>query len=102
MLETAAVAIGRRDLSTRVRLARGDASEFEAQTLFGRPGFDRVFVSYSLSMIPEWRRTIAAALDAVDDGGSLHVVDFGRQEHLPGWFRRIVARLAGEIPCDPT
>ena len=38
-------------------------------------------------MIPEWRRTVAAALDAVDDGGSLHIVDFGRQERLPGWFK---------------
>lgn len=87
MLETAAVAIGRRDLSARVRLAQGDASGFDSEALFGRPGFDRVFISYSLSMIPEWRRTVAAALDAVGDSGSLHIVDFGRQEHLPGWFK---------------
>ena len=85
MLETAAVAIGRRDIS--VKLARGDASDFDPETLFGRSGFDRVFISYSLSMIPEWRRTIAAALDVVGDGGSLHIVDFGRQERLPGWFK---------------
>ncbi len=31
-------------------------------------------------------------------GGSLHIVDFGRQERLPGWFRTGAARLAGEIP----
>lgn len=86
MLETAAVAIGRRDLSARVGLAQGDASDFDAEALFGRPAFDRVFISYALSMIPEWRRTVAAALDALGEGGSLHIVDFGRQERLPRWF----------------
>ena len=38
-------------------------------------------------MIPRWRRTIVAALDALDPGGELHIVDFGRQERLPAWFR---------------
>ena len=101
MLETAAVAVGRRDLSARVRLARGDASDFDAETLFGRPGFDRVFISYALSMIPEWRRTVAAALDAVDDGGSLHIVDFGRQERLPGWFRTALRAWLAKFHVSP-
>ncbi len=87
MLETAAVSIGKRDLSSRVSLARGDATAFDPEKLFGLAGFDRIFISYSLSMIPEWRRTIAAALEALNEGGSLHVVDFGRQERLPDWFK---------------
>jgi S-adenosylmethionine-diacylgycerolhomoserine-N-methlytransferase len=101
MLETASVAIGRRDLSARVRLAQGDASDFDAGTLFGRPGFDRVFISYSLSMIPEWRRTVAAALDAVDDGGSLHIVDFGSQERLPGWFKSALRAWLAKFHVSP-
>jgi S-adenosylmethionine-diacylgycerolhomoserine-N-methlytransferase len=101
MLETASVAIGRRDLSARVRLAQGDASDFDAETLFGRRGFDCVFVSYSLSMIPEWRRTVAAALDAVDDGGSLHIVDFGRQEHLPDWFKTALRAWLAKFHVSP-
>jgi S-adenosylmethionine-diacylgycerolhomoserine-N-methlytransferase len=101
MLETASVAIGRRDLSARVRLAQGDASAFDAESLFGRHGFDRVFVSYSLSMIPEWRRTVAAALDAVDDGGSLHIVDFGRQERLPGWFKTALRAWLAKFHVSP-
>lgn len=101
MLGTAAVVIGRRDLSARVKLAQGDASDFDAETLFGRPGFDRVFISYSLSMIPEWRRTVAAALDAVDDGGSLHIVDFGRQEHLPGWFKSALRAWLAKFHVSP-
>lgn len=87
MLWTASVAISRRGLAGRVTLARGDASDFDARALFGRPCFDRVFVSYSLSMIPEWRRTVAAALDALDPDGSLHIVDFGRQQRLPAGFK---------------
>jgi S-adenosylmethionine-diacylgycerolhomoserine-N-methlytransferase len=101
MLETASVAIGRRDLSARVRLARGDASDFDTETLFGRPGFDRVFVSYSLSMIPEWRQTIAAARDAVDDAGSLHIVDFGRQERLPSWFKSALRAWLAKFHVSP-
>lgn len=101
MLETASVAIGRRNLSARVRLAQGDASDFDAEALFGRTGFDRVFISYSLSMIPEWRRTVAAALDAVGDGGSLHIVDFGRQERLPGWFKAALRAWLAKFHVSP-
>ena len=101
MLETAGVAVARRDLSARVRLAQGDASDFDAAALFGRQGFDRVFISYALSMIPEWRRTVTAALDAVDDGGSLHIVDFGRQERLPGWFKAALRAWLAKFHVTP-
>jgi S-adenosylmethionine-diacylgycerolhomoserine-N-methlytransferase len=87
MLATAEVAIARQNLAARVSLAQGDASDFDTQTLFGRAGFDRVFISYALSMIPEWRRTVTAALETLNEGGSLHIVDFGRQERLPSFFR---------------
>ncbi|MDX8435134.1 class I SAM-dependent methyltransferase [Mesorhizobium abyssinicae] len=90
MLETAEAAIGREGLSGRVALARGDATDFDAGTLFGVARFDRVFVSYSLSMIPGWEKTISEALAALAPGGSLHVVDFGQQEGLPRWFRALL------------
>ncbi|TIV06609.1 MAG: class I SAM-dependent methyltransferase, partial [Mesorhizobium sp.] len=54
MLETANAAIAREGLSGKVKLARGDATDFDAKALFGLEHFDRVFVSYSLSMIPGW------------------------------------------------
>jgi S-adenosylmethionine-diacylgycerolhomoserine-N-methlytransferase len=90
MLETANAAMDRERLAPRVSLARGDATDFDAEALFGVPRFDRVFVSYSLSMIPGWERTISAALTALAPGGSLHVVDFGQQEGLPRWFRALL------------
>ena len=77
-------------------LARADASCFDPVELFGRATFDRVFVSYALSMIPPWKETIAHGLQLLAPGGSLHIVDFGQQEHLPdlaktglfAWLRR--------------
>ena len=90
MLETAAAAVVRENLSDRVALARGDATDFDAKALFGTDSFDRVFVSYSLSMIPGWEKTVSAALGALAPGGSLHVVDFGQQEGLPRWFRALL------------
>ncbi|WP_027051087.1 class I SAM-dependent methyltransferase [Mesorhizobium erdmanii] len=90
MLETAAKAIDREGLSGHVLLAGGDATDFNAKALFGRDGFDRVFVSYSLSMIPGWEKTVSAALALLSPGGSLHIVDFGQQEGLPRWFRSLL------------
>ncbi len=87
MLETAAATLHRNGLAGRTTLARGDASAFDAAQLFGRAGFDRILISYSLSMIPRWRRTVVSALDALGPDGELHIVDFGRQERLPAWFR---------------
>lgn len=75
-------------LRRRARLARADACAFDPVTLFDEPGFDRVVLSYSLSMIPDWRGALGAALAAVAPGGELHVVDFGSQARLPRWFRR--------------
>ena len=90
MLETAASSIGRAGLAERIRLAQADAARFDPEALFARPAFDRVFFSYSLSMIPDWRAAIDAALAAVAPGGRLHLVDFGRQEGLPAPFRALL------------
>ena len=70
-----------------VRLARADATAFDPALQFGVPGFSRIFVSYSLSMIPGWQDVLARALTWLAPGGELHVVDFGGQERLPVWFR---------------
>jgi S-adenosylmethionine-diacylgycerolhomoserine-N-methlytransferase len=101
MLETATAAIAREGLSGRVKLARGDATDFDAKALFSVERFDRIFVSYSLSMIPGWEKTIFAALAALSPGGSLHVVDFGQQEALPGWFRTLLRGWLRKFHVEP-
>ena len=101
MLETAAAAIAREGLSGRVALARGDATDFDAGAMFGVARFDRVFVSYSLSMIPGWEKTVSEALAALAPGGSLHVVDFGQQEGLPRWFRTLLRGWLRKFHVEP-
>lgn len=66
-----------------------DATSFRPQE-FGVEGFDRILISYALSMIPDWEGAIDAALAALSPNGSLHIVDFGQQERLPGWFGRLL------------
>ncbi|TIW14942.1 MAG: class I SAM-dependent methyltransferase, partial [Mesorhizobium sp.] len=101
MLETANAAIAREGFSGKVKLARGDATDFDAKALFGVEHFDRVFVSYSLSMIPGWEKTVTAALAVLAPGGSLHVVDFGQQEGLPHWFRTMLRGWLRKFHVEP-
>lgn len=86
MLETAAAAIHRAGLRDRVRLARGDAADFDPEAIFGRSGFDRIFISYAVSMIPGWRDVIDEAVSRLAPRGELHVVDFGDLGDLPPLF----------------
>ena len=86
MLATAHDEIAREGLSARIRLARADATEFDPARLFGVPAFSRIFISYTLSMIPQWPRVLAEALRRLTPDGQLHIVDFGGQERLPRWF----------------
>jgi S-adenosylmethionine-diacylgycerolhomoserine-N-methlytransferase len=103
MLTSAISAISRRGLADRVRVAHGDGTAFNPQNLFGIPCFDRVFISYSLSMIPDWRRVLEAAASRLKPGGRLHIVDFGGQERLPDIARALLRqwlRLFDVTPRD--
>ncbi len=66
-----------RRLGAQARLALGDAGGFDAKALLGRQAFDRVTISYALSMIPCWEAALAHAAALLAPGGSLHIVDFG-------------------------
>jgi S-adenosylmethionine-diacylgycerolhomoserine-N-methlytransferase len=92
MLTRAIDQLGRAGLSGRVRVAHGDATAFEPQRLFGRETFDRIFISYSISMIPDWNGAIDRALALLAPGGELHIVDFGGQTGLPAPFRFALRR----------
>ncbi len=88
MLAQARRSVARAELSQRITLAKGDAACFDPQVLFGRERFDRIFISYALSMIPPWQATLTHAFDLLTPDGSLHVVDFGDQAGMPKWFRK--------------
>ena len=101
MLETAEKSIGRAGLADRIRIAPGDATAFSGERPFGTAAFDRIFISYALSMIPDWEGTIPAALAALAPGGSLHIVDFGQQERLPRWFRTLLRGWLAKFHVEP-
>lgn len=101
MLETAAASVARAGLAGRIRIAQGDATAFSGEALFGVPQFDQVFISYALSMIPPWREAINEAFAAVAPGGSLHIVDFGEQSGLPGWFRSGLRAWLAKFSVEP-
>lgn len=91
----------RRRLGSRATLAFGDACSFDAQALFGVAAFDRIVLSYSLSMIPDWQRALNHAAAHLAPGGALHVVDFGTQAGLPGWFREGLRRWLARFHVTP-
>ena len=101
MLASAAASLGRAGLAGRVALAQGDATAFDPQRLFGEAEFDRVIISYALSMIPPWRKALARSLDIVARGGSLHIVDFGEGEGLPAPFRGGLRRWLAAFDVTP-
>jgi S-adenosylmethionine-diacylgycerolhomoserine-N-methlytransferase len=101
MLDTAQAAIARNDVSDRISVAAGDATDFSANRLFGVATFDRVVISYAVSMIPPWRTAVQHAADAVAPGGRLHIVDFGQQERLPRWFKRGLRLWLAKFSVEP-
>ncbi|MBW9055433.1 class I SAM-dependent methyltransferase [Rhizobium mesosinicum] len=68
---------------------------------FGITGFDRILISYALSMIPDWERAVDASIAALNPGGELHIVDFGQQEGLPTWFRNLLQAWLAKFHVTP-
>lgn len=90
MLATARDKVAAAGLSDRISFGLGDAADFDSVALFGEAAFDRLFFSYTLSMIPCWEQALAHAPSMLAPGGSIEIVDFGQQERLPRLFRSLL------------
>jgi S-adenosylmethionine-diacylgycerolhomoserine-N-methlytransferase len=101
MLGAAAASIAHAGLSSRISITQADATAFDPLALFGHAQFDRVIISYALSMIPPWREALGQALDVVAPRGSLHVVDFGDCSGLPGPFKAALRRWLAAFDVSP-
>ena len=99
MLETARKSIDRAGLSDRITLKQADATNFDAAALFGHAQVDRVFFSYTLSMIPDWKAALVQGAKATK--GSAHVVDFGQLERWPGVLKRILFAWLDSFDVEP-
>lgn len=101
MLTSARGKIEQAGLHPHVRVAHGDATAFDPMLPFGRAQFERILISYSLSMIPPWEAALDRALTLLAPGGELHVVDFGDQRDLPGVFRSGLRRWLAMFEVTP-
>jgi S-adenosylmethionine-diacylgycerolhomoserine-N-methlytransferase len=101
MLNSAKRAISRAGLNARVHVAHADATRFDPRSLFGIDQFDRIFISYSLSMIPQWQSVVGAAISHLAPNGELRIIDFGGQERLPVAFRRLLWRWLSAFRVTP-
>jgi S-adenosylmethionine-diacylgycerolhomoserine-N-methlytransferase len=79
MLSSARRAIARAGLTPRISVALADAAQ-PLPAMFDVAAYERIFISYALSMIPGWTAVLDGALSALAPGGELHIVDFGRQD----------------------
>lgn len=101
MLETARASIVKAGLAERIILAQGDATGFDAAALFGVASFDRIFQSYTLSMIPDWQGALREGAGKLAPGGRLDIVDFGQQERLPGAFKAMLFAWLARFDVSP-
>jgi S-adenosylmethionine-diacylgycerolhomoserine-N-methlytransferase len=102
MLKTAAAKFDANDMQKTIVLRQGLAERLDAEKNFALDEpFDVVFFSYTLSMIPDWRAAVDAALSSLKPEGSLYVVDFGDGRGLPGWFYRLLKTWLGLFDVRP-
>ncbi len=99
MLATARANINRAGLGERITLKQADATDFDADALFGHARFDRVFFSYTLSMIPNWKAALQQGVNVTE--GSAHIVDFGQQERLPRAFKSVLFAWLDSFDVEP-
>jgi S-adenosylmethionine-diacylgycerolhomoserine-N-methlytransferase len=103
MLKSATVKIAAAGLAKRISLFQGDAT-----TLAGHPGlsqhrFDRIYFSYTLSMIPDWQSALTSATALLSSTGRLHCVDFGPCTDMPAVFTSALRKwlsIFGVTPRD--
>lgn len=100
MLTTALGSIKRYGLDGRIRVAHGDATDFDPMKIFGVAP-DHIVISYALSMIPDWQGVLNEAVTRLKPGGQLHIVDFGDQERLPASARRVLQHWLSLFDVTP-
>ena len=88
-------------VAERIFLAPGNAESFDACSQFQVAGFDRIFLSYTVSMIPGWQQAVRHSLTQLKPGGSLHVVDFGTMDAWPLAFRKLMQRWLARFHVEP-
>jgi S-adenosylmethionine-diacylgycerolhomoserine-N-methlytransferase len=90
MLKTAGASVQAAGLSGQIKLATALSTNFTPAMLGHTKQFDRLIYSYSLSMMDDWQEALEHGFKQLKPGGTIHVVDFGDQEGLPRWFKKML------------
>lgn len=101
MLKTARTANARHGVYDKIMLAQADALTLDPREHFSKANFDRIFFSYTLSMIPDWTGALSHAAGLLKPGGRLQVVDFGACEGMPAHFRRLLYWWLNRFHVEP-
>lgn len=96
MLKSAGTKVSSARLGHRTALRQGDAI---APPVDGT--VPRILMSYCLSMVPDWRRALAAAVDKLPQGGILAIVDFGNFSGLPDWLAEACIEVLSRHDVTP-
>jgi S-adenosylmethionine-diacylgycerolhomoserine-N-methlytransferase len=88
MLKTALKTAQQNKFLHRARFACADATFFDPLPSLGQSKFDRVYCSFTLSMVPDWQSALRHAASLLAPSGELHIIDFGQSTLLPRNFRR--------------
>jgi S-adenosylmethionine-diacylgycerolhomoserine-N-methlytransferase len=87
--------------SVRANLVQAYAEDL-SPSLFGETEpFDAILFSYSLSMIPDWKAALRAALGALASDGSLNIVDFGDLKGLGSLIESLLRAWLGLFHVAP-
>lgn len=101
MLKTARSSIARSRAAGAIQVAQADATTFCPQSLFGFGAFDRIFISYALSMIPPWESVLERAVGKLSPAGALHIVDFGTMGGMPSPARAAMRAWLAHFSVTP-
>ncbi|MGO4682906.1 class I SAM-dependent methyltransferase [Hyphomicrobium sp. 2TAF46] len=101
MLKTARAAIERSPARDIISVAQADATTFSPAELFGVRKFDRIFISYALSMIPPWEAVIDRAVSQLAPRGELHIVDFGTMQSMHALPRKAMRAWLTRFSVTP-
>jgi S-adenosylmethionine-diacylgycerolhomoserine-N-methlytransferase len=101
MLKTARASITRSPHRDIITLAQADATNFSPSALFNIESFDRIFISYALSMIPPWQAVVDRAASQLAANGELHIVDFGTMASMPSLGRNAMRTWLTKFSVTP-
>lgn len=90
MLEIAHKNLQNTPYQDAIHLRQGLVEQIHWQDFGLDTPWDHVLFSYVLSMLPDGMSALDQALSLLKPQGSLHIVDFSDQAHMPIWFRKIL------------